>query len=74
MVIKAFNGELFVTIDDKIYELRKLESHKKYSDEFDAKPIPTNEKQKYIPPMTHPWKLTSFKMQVKKAHNQRIYS
>lgn len=27
-VIKAFNGELFVTIDNKIYELKKLEKHK----------------------------------------------
>ncbi|MCI6266811.1 MAG: ISNCY family transposase [Erysipelotrichaceae bacterium] len=74
LVINAFNGELLVTIDDKIYELRKLESHKKYSPEFDAMPMPIKEKQKYIPPMTHPWRLTSFKIQMKKAHNQRIYA
>lgn len=35
LVIKSFNGDLFVTIDEKIYELRKLESHEKYSAEFD---------------------------------------
>lgn len=35
LVIKAFDGNLLVTIDDKIYELRKLETHKKVSEEFD---------------------------------------
>ena len=38
LVINAFNGELLVTIDDKIYELKKLEAHKKYSEEFDIIP------------------------------------
>ena len=77
LVIKAFNEELFVTIDDKIYELRKLESHKKYSDEFDyaqEKNEENKEKKKYIPPMTHPWKLTSFKKQMAMSHEHRIYA
>ncbi len=74
LVIKAFNGELFVTIDEKIYELRKLESHKKYSEEFDQIPEKTKEKEKYVPPMSHPWKLASFLLQVKKSHQQHIYS
>ena len=77
LVIKSFNGDLFVTIDEKIYELRKLESHEKYSAEFDVEPNPKPEKEtkeKYIPPMMHPWKLASFKLQVAKAHNQRIYA
>ncbi len=29
LVIEAFNGELLVTIDEKIYELKKLNKHKK---------------------------------------------
>lgn len=74
LVIKAFDEELYVTIDEKIYELRKLESHQKYSKEFDVVPKPKEEKKKYIPPMTHPWKLDSFKQQMKKAHTQRIYA
>ena len=74
LVIKAFNGELLVTIDEKVYELRKLQSHKKYSEEFDVSPEPKKEKKKYIPPMTHPWKLVSFKQQLEKAHTQRIYA
>lgn len=74
LVIKAFDGELFVTIDEKIYELRKLESHKKYSEEFDDIQEPRKEKKKYIPPITHPWKLSSFRLQIEKAHTQHIYA
>ena len=74
LVIKAFNGELLVTIGEKIYELKKLETHKKYSEEFDIQPEPKKEKKKYIPPMTHPWKLSSFKKQLEKAHTQRVYA
>ena len=75
LVIKAYNGELFVTIDEKIYELRKLETHKSYSEEFDyVKELPKKEKKKYIPPMTHPWKLASFKKQLAMAHEYKIYA
>ena len=73
LVIKAFNGDLLVTIDDKIYELRKLESHQKYSKEFDEKPKEEKEKKKYIPPMSHPWKLASFLKQMERSHNEHIY-
>ena len=74
LVIKAFNGNLFVTIDEKIYEMRKLETHKKYSEEFDTASIPAVEKVIYVPPMTHPWKLASFKLQMAKAHQKHIYA
>ena len=74
LVIKAFNGELFVTIDEKIYELRELESHEKVSKEFDAEEPKKKEKVKYIPPMTPPWKLASFLLQVEKAHTQKVYA
>ena len=74
LVIKAFDGELYVTIDEKIYELRKLDSHQKYSKEFDAEPIKIIKNKKYVPKMTHPWKLESFLLQMEKAHTQRIYA
>lgn len=74
LVIKAFNGDLLVTIDEKVYELKKLEFHKKYSEEFDTILEPKKEKKKYIPPMTHPWKLASFKQQLEKAHTQHVYA
>ena len=31
-------------------------------------------KTKYVPPMSHPWKLASFLLQMEKAHTQRIYA
>ena len=74
LVIKAFNGELLVSIGEKIYELRKLETHEKYSKDFDFVPEVKKQPKKYIPPMTHPWKLLSFKQQMEKAHTQRIYA
>lgn len=58
----------------KIYELRKFGSHKKHLEEFDEIPENKEEKTKYIPPMSHPWKLASFMLQVKKAHNEHIYT
>ena len=74
LVIQAFDGDLLVTIGEKIYELRKLEKHEKYSKEFDNIPEIKKEKKKYIPPMSHPWKLASFKQQMQKAHTQRVYA
>lgn len=74
LVIKAFDGDLFVTIDEKIYELRKLESHEKSSKEFDNIVNFEETNTKYVPPMIHSWKLACFKKQLKKAHIQRIYA
>ena len=74
LVIKSFDGDLFVTIDEKIYELRRLESHQKYSKEFDAPTLQLIEKKNYIPRIKHPWKLASFKQQQAKAHKQHIYA
>ena len=73
LIIKAFNGQLLVTIDESIYELRELSRNEKFSKEFEE--IPTiKEKKKYIPPMSHPWKLSSFKKQIQKSHQQHQYA
>ena len=73
LVIKAFNGDLLVTIDENVYELRKLQRNALISKEFDdAKEV--KERKKYIPPMSHPWKLESFKKQMQKAHYQHRYA
>jgi len=73
LVIKTFDNNLLVTIDDKIYELRLLERHERFSKNFDEV-IENKSKQKYIPPMSHPWKLESFKRQLKDAHYQHSYA
>ena len=76
LVINAFNGDLLVTIDEKVYELKELERNKKVSLEFDEvkSVIAVKEKKKYIPPMSHPWKVEYFKKQLRKAHTQHVYA
>lgn len=73
LVIKAFNGDLLVTIDKQILELKELSRNERFSKKFDEA-IEVEEKKKYIPPMTHPWKLSSFLKQIEKSHNQHKYA
>ena len=73
LVINAFNGELLVSIDEQILELKELTRNERFSKELDE-PIEVKEKKKYIPPMTHPWKLDSFKKQLQKSHHQHKYA
>ena len=35
LVIKAFNGDLLVTIDEQILELKELSRNERFSKEFD---------------------------------------
>lgn len=75
LVIKSFNGDLLVTVDDGIYELRKVEKHLKTSEEFDFEEVKVKEpRKKYIPPMTHPWRLQSYKDQIYRSHYERKYA
>lgn len=73
LVIRAFNNELLVTIDEQVLELKELSRNERFSKEFDEA-IESNERKKYIPPMTHPWKLASFKKQMQKAHTNHVYA
>lgn len=73
LVIKAFNGDLLLSIDEQVLELRQLIRNEKQSKEFDEI-TEVKEKKKYIPPMTHPWKLASFKKQMQKAHTNHVYA
>lgn len=73
LVINAFNGDLFVTIDEQVLELRELNRNERFSKEFDEV-VEVKEKKKYIPPMSHPWKLQSFLKQMEKSHTQHQYT
>lgn len=73
LVIKAFNGELLIIIDEQILELKELNRNERFSKEFNEKDE-VKERTKYIPPMTHPWKLASFKKQLQKAHTNHVYA
>lgn len=73
LVIKAFNSDLLVTIDEQVLELKELSRNERFSKEFDEV-IEFKEQKKYIPPMSHPWKLESFKKQMRKSHYQHQYA
>ena len=73
LVIKCFDGTLLVSIDDEIYQLKELLRNEEFSKEFDEIPV-NKEKIKYIPPMSHPWKLASFKKYLEKAHTTNVYA
>ena len=73
LVIKAFNGDLLVTIDEQVLELKELSRNERFSKNFENV-IETKEKKKYIPPMSHPWKLESFKKQMQKSHYQHQFA
>ncbi len=73
LVIKAYNGDLLVTIDENVYELKELSRNERFSKNFEEVSV-KKEKKKYIPPMTHPWKIEYFKKQLKKAHTAHVYA
>lgn len=74
LVIKAFNGELLVSIDENVYELRELQRNAKTSSVMNEEIIESKKIKKYIPPMSHPWKVAYFKKQQARAHRLGIYS
>lgn len=73
LVIKAFNGDLLVTIDEQVLKLKELSRNERFSKNFNQT-VEVKEKKNYIPPMSHPWKLKSFLKQIKKSHNQHQYA
>ena len=73
LVIKTFNSDLLVAIDEHVYELKELSRNERFSKNLDEI-VEVKEKKKYIPPMTHPWKIEYFKKQLKKAHTEHVYA
>ena len=69
MVIEAFDGEMYATVDNSVFALEKIPSVQSQSVNFDEIEI-TKEKKKYIPRMTHPCKLESFESFVEKQEHR----
>lgn len=74
LVITAFDGGMYVTVDDKVYALREFEENASYSENFDAEEEKPKKRKPHIPPMTHPWKRSSFLQHQNRAHSQHIYA
>ena len=69
MVIKAFDGEFYVSIENKIYGLEEIPNHKATSKNFDFPNDNLEKFNRYLPPMSHPWKHASFQAYLdKQAH------
>ena len=75
LVIKAFDNKLLVTIDDKVYNLKKVSRNEKYSKNFDLIPETLKVKEKsFNPKMNLKWNVGEFKYQIKRAHSQHKYA
>ena len=60
LVIKAFDDEYYVSIENKIYSLEVIPDHKTTSKNFDFPKDNPVKRKSYVPPMSHPWKHASF--------------
>ena len=67
VVIKAFNGEMFATVEESIFALEEIPEYQEKSENFD-KIEEIKIRKIYIPEMSHPWKRASFE---KFIENQR---
>lgn len=73
LVIKAFNDELFGCINEHVYALEEIPIHQHYSKNFDFKKLDKKPKKKYIPPMSHPWRKSSFEKFVEsQKHTKKV--
>ncbi len=72
MVIKAFDGNLFACVGEKVYSLEAIPQHEHSSKNFDFAMVVAPSKKRYIPPMSHPWKQASFEKFInKQAHRSK---
>jgi len=60
IVIEAFDGQLFTSINDHVYAMDLVPVHESHSRNFDLAPIPKKKPRPYIPDMQHPWRVACF--------------
>lgn len=61
MVIQAFDGSLFCSVNDKsTYALEEIPGHEERSKDLDIDYKKPKPQKRYIPPMNHPWRRKSF--------------
>ena len=78
LVIEALNGELLVSVDGVVFNLKELNRNAKISENFDIeekKPnVKTERKPKYKPSIHHPWKCSIFQNHVRDSHIKHHYT
>ena len=61
MVIQAFDGSLYCSVNDKdIYALDEIPERATKSKEFDTDDVHGKPRKRVIPPMNHPWRSQAF--------------
>jgi len=60
LVIKAFDDNLYCSINESTYALVEVQSHEHKSRYFSLDKTDKPIKKPYVPPMSHPWKRDSF--------------
>jgi len=68
LVIEAFDGNLYTTINDTVYHLDRVLAHQEKSKSFDYVKPEKKPTLRSTPSMSHPWKASSF---IKHAKAQR---
>lgn len=71
MVLKAFDGQMFFCVEEKVYALDVIPKHAYMSKDFNILPVQEKPKKRYIPPMSHPWKQASFEHHMKKQMHRK---
>lgn len=72
MFIQAFDGDQYCCVNDKdIYALECIPEHEGRSKDLDLGHEESRPEKKYIPPMNHPWRKTTFGKFVKKQEHHR---
>ena len=71
MVIKAFDGQMFFSVEGVVYALDVIPEHARVSKNFDISPVQEKPRKRYVPPMSHPWKQASFERYMKKQAHRR---
>ena len=69
-VLKSLNNNLYAVINGETYDLLVQETHKKVSHTFDLEEVEKPLKEKYKPPLNHPWRGKSFNNYLKKHTNK----
>ena len=70
MFIQAFDGNQYCCVNDKdIYVLECIPEHEAKSKNLDHDYKEPKPKKKYIPPMNHPWRKSTFRKFVKKQEH-----
>lgn len=70
LVIKAFDQQLYTTINDTVYALKLIPSHEHSSINFDKISKVSKPLKKKIPSMSHPWRQVTFANFAKKQKHR----